>query len=124
MSGRCIRLLATLGWAVYSVAQLVVLYSRLHLVVRNETIQRCDFTDVSPADQEGIPEHGRFVAKDRGRPDLEKSLSPSPQGGVRLLWKNKDDEPEEEVNGLHEWKRRAKPVLEVPWLSRPASSQV
>lgn len=117
-------LLATVGWTIYTVTQLVVPYSRLHLVVRNETIQCCVFTDVSPADQEGIQEHGRFVAKDRGPPDLEKSLPPSPQGGVRLLWKNKDDEPEEEVNGLHGWERRAKPVLEVPWLPRQAGGQV
>lgn len=31
---------ATLGWAVYAVAQLTVLYSRLHLVLRNPKIQR------------------------------------------------------------------------------------
>ena len=31
---------ATVGWATYTVAQLVVLYSRLHLVLRNTKIQR------------------------------------------------------------------------------------
>lgn len=38
---------AMVGWAVYTVAQLVVLYSRLHLVVRNETIQRCVFLAIA-----------------------------------------------------------------------------
>ena len=33
-------LLATAGWAVFTLAQLTVLYSRLHLVCRNENIQR------------------------------------------------------------------------------------
>ena len=33
-------LLATVGWAVFTVAQLVVLYSRLHLVCRNGNVQR------------------------------------------------------------------------------------
>ena len=33
-------LLATVGWAVFTVAQLTVLYSRLHLACRNEDIQR------------------------------------------------------------------------------------
>ena len=36
-------LLATVGWAVYTVAQLTVLYSRLHLVVQNEGVQRMVF---------------------------------------------------------------------------------
>ena len=33
-------LLSTVGWAVFTVAQLTVLYSRLHLVCRNENVQR------------------------------------------------------------------------------------
>ncbi|KAL8792810.1 MAG: hypothetical protein Q9195_004623 [Heterodermia aff. obscurata] len=34
-------LMATTGWAVYTVAQLVVLYSRLHLVSHSQRIQKC-----------------------------------------------------------------------------------
>lgn len=34
---------STVGWAVYTVAQLTVLYSRLHLVVQNEGVQRMAF---------------------------------------------------------------------------------
>ena len=36
-------LFMTVGWAVYTVAQLTVLYSRLHLVVQNEGVQRMVF---------------------------------------------------------------------------------
>ena len=34
-------LMATTGWAVYTVAQLTVLYSRLHLVLNSPRVQRC-----------------------------------------------------------------------------------
>ena len=34
---------STVGWAVYTVAQLTVLYSRLHLGVQNEDVQRMAF---------------------------------------------------------------------------------
>ncbi|MCJ1267275.1 hypothetical protein MMC22_007160 [Lobaria immixta] len=35
--------LLTIGWAIYSTAQSLVLYSRLHLVIRNQRIQRYVF---------------------------------------------------------------------------------
>ena len=36
-------LMATTGWAVYTVAQLMVLYSRLHLVLDSQLVQKCVF---------------------------------------------------------------------------------
>ncbi|KAL8994995.1 MAG: hypothetical protein Q9169_005194 [Polycauliona sp. 2 TL-2023] len=68
--------------------------------------------DIYPADRKDSSVDPSDVRK-AGCSDLEKSLPPSPRGGLRLLWKNEDDEQEEHVIGLHEWERRAKPVLEV-----------
>ena len=51
-------------------------------------------------------------------PVIDKALPASPTRKARGLRKNDDDEPEEDTIGLHEWERKARPILEVPWLPR------
>ena len=40
-------LMATTGWATYTVAQLMVLYSRLHLVLNSLLVQKCVFYTIA-----------------------------------------------------------------------------
>ncbi|KAL8707387.1 MAG: hypothetical protein Q9220_007579 [cf. Caloplaca sp. 1 TL-2023] len=48
--------------------------------------------------------------------DQQKAHLVLPRQRINRLWKNEDDEPEEEAVGLHEWEKQARPALEVPWL--------